>query len=44
MSYAKGCGAANVLHYVYEGKDVVIAANREINEIARYELTEERLI
>ena len=36
----KGCGAANVLHYVYEGKDVVIAANREINEIARYELTE----
>lgn len=36
----KGCGAANVLHYVYEGKDVVIATNREIDEIARYELTE----
>lgn len=34
----EGCGAANVLHYVYEGKDVLIAANREINEIARYEL------
>ena len=36
----QGCGAANVLHYTYEGKDVLIATNREINEIARYELTE----
>ena len=36
----QGCGAANVLHYTYEGKEVLIAANREINEIARYELTE----
>lgn len=35
----KGCGAANVLHYVYEGTDVLIAANREVDEIARYELT-----
>lgn len=35
----RGCGAANVLHYTYEGKDILIAANREINEIARYELT-----
>lgn len=36
-----GCGAANVLHYVYSGKDILIAANREIDEIARYELTED---
>lgn len=34
-----GRGAANVLHYVYDGKDIIIAANRETNEIARYELT-----
>lgn len=32
-------GAANVLHYTYDGKDVVIAANRETDQIARYELT-----
>lgn len=35
----KGCGAANVMHYVHNGKDIVIATNREINEIAMYELT-----
>ena len=35
----KGCGAANVLHYMYQDKDIVIATNREINEIAMYELT-----
>ena len=35
----KGCGAANVLHYVHNGKDIVIATNREVNEIAMYELT-----
>lgn len=38
----EGRGAANVLHYVYQGKDILIAANRETNEIARYELTEEK--
>ncbi len=36
----KGCGAANVLHYVRDGKDIIIATNREIDEIAMYELTE----
>ncbi len=36
----RGRGAANVLHYVHEGKDIIIGANRETNEIARYELTE----
>lgn len=36
----RGRGAANVVHYVYEGKDILIGANRETNEIARYELTE----
>ena len=35
----QGCGAANVMHYVQEGKDIIIATNREINEIAMYELT-----
>lgn len=35
----RGYGAANVLHYVYEGKDVVVAANRETDQIARYELS-----
>ncbi|MBR2216632.1 MAG: hypothetical protein IJ849_12890 [Selenomonadaceae bacterium] len=35
----EGCGAANVLHYVHNGKDILIAANREVNEIAMYELS-----
>lgn len=35
-----GRGAANMLHYMYEGKDVIIATNRETDEIGRYELTE----
>lgn len=35
-----GRGAANMLHYTCEGKDVIIATNRETDEIARYELTE----
>lgn len=34
----RGCGAANVLHFVNRGKDVIVAANREINEIAMYTL------
>lgn len=35
----EGCGAANALHFVHNGKDVLIASNREVNEIAYYELT-----
>ena len=35
----RGRGAANLLHYVYDNKDIIIAANRESSEIARYELT-----
>ena len=31
-------GAANVLHYAKDGKDIIVAANREIDEIAMYEL------
>lgn len=30
------CGAANIYGYHLEGKDVLIAANREINEVAMY--------
>ncbi len=36
----KGCGAANVLHIVNNGKDYIVATNREVDEIAMYELTE----
>lgn len=34
----RGCGAANVLHIQNKGKDIIVAANREINEIAMYTL------
>lgn len=30
------CGSANVYHFVKDGKDVIISANREINEIDMY--------
>lgn len=30
------CGPANVFHYVNEGEDIVISANREIDEVAMY--------
>ena len=33
-------GPANVVHYKYKGKDILISANREISEIAYYELTD----
>ncbi len=33
------CGPANVFHYVEDGKDILISANREKNEIAMYTLT-----
>lgn len=33
------CGPANVFHYLHDGKDILIATNREINEIAMYSLT-----
>jgi len=32
----RNCGPANVYHYVKDGKDVLIAANREIDEVAMY--------
>lgn len=34
----KNCGSANVYHYINQEKDIIIAANREINEIAMYTL------
>lgn len=34
----QGCGPANVLHYVKDGKDILIATNREIDEVAMYTL------
>lgn len=30
------CGSANILHYQYAGKDVIISANRETDELAYY--------
>ena len=35
----RGYGAANVLHYVRDGQEVIAAANRETDEIAIYELS-----
>ena len=37
----KGCGAANVMHFVKDGKDYIVATNREVDEIAMYELTKD---
>ena len=36
-----GAGAANVMHYTANGKDLLLAANRETDEIALYTLTAE---
>jgi len=30
------CGPANIFHYVNDGMDIIISANREINEVAMY--------
>ncbi len=35
------CGSANVYHFCRGGKDYLLSANREINEIALYELEEQ---
>lgn len=35
----EGCGAANIYHFVKDGKDILIAANREINEVAMYTIS-----
>lgn len=32
------CGSANVFHYTKDGKDILISANREIDEVAMYTL------
>lgn len=34
------CGSANVYHYMKDKKDIIIGANREIDEIAMYEIEE----
>ena len=34
------CGSANVIHFKREGKDFLVATNREINEIAMYQIGE----
>lgn len=35
----KDCGPTNVYHYIKDGKDIIISANREIDEIAMYTVT-----
>ncbi len=30
------CGPANVFHYMHNGRDIIISANREIDEVAMY--------
>ena len=35
----RDCGPANVFHYVHNGKDVLVSANRETNQVAMYTLT-----
>lgn len=32
------CGSANIYHYIHKDRDVIISANREIDEIAMYTL------
>lgn len=32
------CGPANVFHYIKDGTDIIISANREIDEVAMYTL------
>lgn len=34
----ENCGAANVFHYMKNGKDILIVTNREINQVAMYTL------
>lgn len=36
-----GCGPANVYKYEWKGKEILISTNREINEVARYTLSDE---
>jgi hypothetical protein len=38
----RNCGAANVMHFIKDGKDFLVGANREINQITLYELTVEQ--
>lgn len=35
----RDCGSANVYHYVKDGKDMLVSANREIDEVALYSIT-----
>lgn len=37
----RDCGPANVFHFVRDGVDVILATNREIDEVAMYTLEEE---
>lgn len=37
----KDCGPANVAHFMKDGKDILVSANRETDEIAMYLLTDE---
>lgn len=35
----KKCGLANMYHYIYNEKDIIIGTHREYDEVVRYEIT-----
>ncbi len=36
----RNCGSANVYHFAKDGADYLVSANREIDEVALYKITD----